>query len=247
MKNDSYREQEQTEAEAGGLAHFPDHEDLVITAVELMKKQRYRYLISFGPYTLSVHEDVMIKYRMIKGAVFRKNALEEIVAADERHRAYVEALRYLERKPRTSKEIAQRLQQKGWEQGSIDHTLERLEREKLVDDGLYARMWAQQRMTSHKKGRLWVKQELRQKGIESGMIAEALGEVSPEEELESALVIGRKKWQQTKGEPLDRKRKTGAFLMRRGFGGEQVRQVLKRLIDEEFEEVDEDALEDDFV
>lgn len=244
MKNNSYGQQEQVEA--GDLSSFPEDEDLVISSIELMRKQRHRYLISFGPYSISVHEDVMIKYRMIKGSVFRKDALQEIIIADERHRAYVEALRYLERKPRTSQEIAQRLQQKGWEQGSIDHTLERLEREKLIDDGLYAKMWAQQRMTTHKKGRLWVKQELRQKGIESGKIAEALGEVSPEEELESAWAIGRKKWQQTKGESLDRKRKTGAFLMRRGFNGEQVRQVLKRLAAGEEHARDWEAGDEDF-
>ena len=61
---------------------------------------------------MTVHEDVMLKYRMFKGNVFRKEELEEIIVADERQRAYVEALNHLSRKPRTAKEITQRLQQK---------------------------------------------------------------------------------------------------------------------------------------
>ena len=56
---------------------------------------------------------------------------------------------------------------------------------------------------------------------------------------------GTEKWQQTHGEMLDRKRKTGAYLMRRGFGGDQVRQVLKRLVDEDQEKGEwDDELED---
>lgn len=233
------------QAESSGIGHFPDHEDLVVTSVEMLKKPKHRYQIAFGPYLMTVHEDVMLKYRMFKGNVFRKEELEEIIVADERQRAYVEALNHLARKPRTAKEITQRLQQKGFEPSSVETTLERLEKDKLIDDALYAKMWTEQRMTSHKKGRLWVKQELRQKGIGTELITEALGEISADAELESALAVGRKKWQQTHGEMLDRKRKTGAYLMRRGFGGEQVRQVLKRLVDEDQEKGEwDDELED---
>lgn len=232
--------------DTSGIGHFPDHEDLVITSVEMLKKPRHRYQIAFGPYLMTVHEDVMLKYRMLKGNVFRKDELQEIVVSDERQRAYVEALNHLARKPRTAREIEQRLLQKGFGTGSIENALERLERDKLVDDALYAKMWAEQRMTSHKKGRLWVKQELRQKGIEPELISQALDGVSRDEELASALTIGRKKWQQTSGELLDRKRKTGAYLMRRGFGGEQVRQTLNILIEEDQSESEWDAEMEDF-
>ncbi|WP_339266160.1 RecX family transcriptional regulator [Paenibacillus sp. FSL K6-1330] len=243
MKEENKEMSEQ--AESSGIEHFPAHEDLVVTSVEMLKKPKHRYQIAFGPYLMTVHEDVMLKYRMFKGNVFRKEELEEIIVADERQRAYVEALNHLARKPRTAKEITQRLQQKGFEPSSVETTLERLEKDKLIDDALYAKMWTEQRMTSHKKGRLWVKQELRQKGIGTELISEALGEISADAELESALAVGRKKWQQTHGEMLDRKRKTGAYLMRRGFGGDQVRQVLKRLVDEDQQQGEwDDGLED---
>lgn len=232
--------------DTSGIGHFPDHEDLVITSVEMLRKPRHRYQIAFGPYLMTVHEDVMLKYRMLKGNVFRKDELQEIVVADERQRAYVEALNHLARKPRTAREIEQRLLQKGFGTSSIENALERLERDKLIDDALYAKMWAEQRMTSHKKGRLWVKQELRQKGIEPELISQALDGVSRDEELASAVTIGRKKWQQTSGELLDRKRKTGAYLMRRGFGGEQVRQTLNILIEEDQSESEWDAEMEDF-
>ncbi|MGN7165911.1 regulatory protein RecX [Paenibacillus cellulositrophicus] len=216
-----------------GLAGFPDDETLWITEVERLAKPRGRYLISFGPYTLSVHEDVLVKYRMVKGNAFTKQELEEIVVADERQQAYVEGLKALERKPRTRKEIEMKLRQKGIETGSIEYALNRLVEERLVDDESYARQWAQQRIRNHRKGKAWIRQELQQKGVDKSIISEALAEVSSDQEFEAALAAGRKKWNQTKGEAADRKRKTGAYLMRRGYSGEQVRKVINQLLKED--------------
>ncbi|GIP21502.1 regulatory protein RecX [Paenibacillus sp. J22TS3] len=235
------------EEKRDGLADFPEDEALSITSVESLKKQKYRYLIRFGPHDLEVHEDVMIKYRMIKGNSFTKYDLLEIIAADEKQQAYVEALNYLSRKPRTSKEISVRLKEKGREEGIIQETVARLEKEGLINDALYAQEWAAQRVRNRGKGKMWVRQELRQKGVSKPLIEEALGGVPEEEEYDSALAMGAKKWRQTSGEVMDRKRKTGAYLMRRGFSGALVSRVLRSLIqdqaDSEEEEADLDRLD----
>ncbi|MGM1020105.1 MAG: regulatory protein RecX [Bacillota bacterium] len=218
------------ENEQQGISLFPDHEELMVTRVEQGQgRKRGRYTIHFGPYSLSILEDVMIKYNMFKGTTFVKKELEEIVLADEKQQAYVHALRYLGRKPRTRQEIEQRLTQKEMGQAVIDEVLNRLERERLVDDDLYARQWARQRITSQRKGKMWVRQELRQKGISKASIGEALGEVSDQEEWESALVVGRKKWNQVRGDIMEKKRKTYPFLMRRGYSGDMTRRVVNHL------------------
>lgn len=55
------------------ISLFPDHEELMITRVEQGQgRKRGRYIIHFGPYSLSVLEDVMIKYNMFKGTSFVK-------------------------------------------------------------------------------------------------------------------------------------------------------------------------------
>lgn len=228
MQNDKLH----TQQEMTDISHFPDGVDLEITAVERQPKQKGRYLISFGEHTLSIHEDVMIKYRMLRGNRFTKQELEEIVLADEKQRAYVQSLRFLERKQRTRKELADRLREKEMTHAVIEHALDRLEKEGLINDEQYAKQWAESRVSSQRKGKAWVRQELRQKGVDKALISEALAEVSQEQEYESCLVVGRKKWNQTRGEVLDRKRKTGSFLMRRGFSGEQVRKVINQLIRE---------------
>ncbi|MWV43472.1 regulatory protein RecX [Paenibacillus sp. HJL G12] len=234
QESDLNKQQEMTD-----VTHFPDDMDLEITAVERQPKQKGRYLISFGEYILSIHEDVMIKYRMLRGSTFTKRELEEIILADEKQRAYVQALKYLERKQRTRKELADRLREKEITSNVIEHALKRLENEGLINDELYAKQWAEQRVSNQRKGKAWVREELRQKGVDKSLISEALAEVSQEQEFESGLIVGRKKWNQTRGELLDKKRKTGAFLMRRGFSGELTRKVINQLIQEN-DEAEED-------
>ncbi|QDY82263.1 regulatory protein RecX [Paenibacillus polymyxa] len=238
---DEYTSEENKEQ---GISLFPDHEELMITRVEQGQgRKRGRYVIHFGPYSLSVLEDVMIKYNMFKGTSFVKKELEDIVLADEKQQAYVHALRYLGQKPRTRQEIVQRLAQKEVAQTVIDEILVRLQREKLVDDDLYARQWARQRIMSQRKGKMWIRQELRQKGISKASIGEALGEITDNEEWESALTVGRKKWNQVRGDIMDKKRKTFPFLMRRGYSGDITRRVINHLsVDEQDEAYDDGEL-----
>ncbi|KGE17453.1 regulatory protein RecX [Paenibacillus wynnii] len=225
--------EEKQDKEEHILSDFPDNELLEITRVERKKKSDHRYIIHFGAYNMTVHEDVMIKYRMITGSQFMKSDLEEIVLADERQRAYVEGLRYLGHKPRTAQEMARRLRQKEIGETIIAETLQRLQREQYIDDPLYAKQWAEQRITNQRKGKMWIRQELREKGIDKSLIAEALDDITPEQEQQSALLSARKKWNLIRGEVPDKRRKTGAYLMRRGFSGEMVRQVLQILVQEE--------------
>lgn len=96
-------------------------------------------------------------------------------------------------------------------------------------------------MEGQRKGKLWIRQELRQKGIANELIAEVLDDVSAEAELDTALTAGRKKWKQVRGDVQEKKRKTFAYLMRRGFSMDMVRRVVNRLIEEDGAEDLEDG------
>lgn len=225
-------EQEQPqelEKDVQGLDALPANMELTITSVLMLKRPKHRYQVRFDSYSLEVHEDVMIKYRMIKGAVFTKAELEDIVAADERQQSYADALKYLSLKPRTAYEISQRLGEKGWGQSTIEEVLARLQSEGYIDDAVYAQEWVSQRVRNRGKGKLWVRHELRQKGVSKPHIEEALGRLSEEDEYDSALQLGSKKWRSLSGELLDKKRKTGAFLQRRGFSSGVVSRVMREL------------------
>ncbi|MCG7407418.1 RecX family transcriptional regulator [Paenibacillus sp. ACRRX] len=198
----------------------------VIIRVEQDEAQKGRYTIHFEHAApLNVHEDVMIKYRLLRGAEVSLDFMEEIVRADEKTRAYVQALKYLQRKPRTSTEISRNLIQKGYDEEIIQIVVQQLEREWLVDDGAYAEQWTEQRVTRHLKGRRWVQHELKQKGVHERHIANAMASLDPEQELESAFHAARKKWRQTSGEAHLRRQKVAAYLARRGFPTDMARKA----------------------
>lgn len=230
---------EPEEPKSCSLEDWPEDQELTITKVERQRKSGHRYMISFGEYTLSVHEDVMIRFRMTTGSVFSKCDLLEIVRDNERQIAYAEGLRYLERKPRTAKEMADRLRLKEIGDTIIEDTLNRLRQERYIDDTWYARQWAEQRVGGRGKGKRWVRYELKEKGIDKGLIDEALDNLDPDLERESALQLARKKWRSLSGETRDKRRKTGAYLMRRGFPGELVQKCLSDILTEERENGEE--------
>lgn len=202
----------------------------VITMVERQKGNKHRYnLFIDGAYAFSVHEDVMIKYRLLKGESVDQDELEGILEDDERHQAYVEAIKYVGRRPRSVKEVRLHLKEKGYDQERIEEIVGRLKQERYLDDEAFAKLWTENRIISQKKGRRWVEMELSQKGVDDSDIASAFLAIDPEEEFASAWEIGRKKWRITSGEPLERRRKVMAFLLRRGYSNAMAGRVIRQL------------------
>jgi len=207
-------------------------EPFTIASVEPDLKRRYRYLI----YTegreepvLSVHEDILVRYRLFKGQLVEPGLAREIAAADVKHQAYVLAVGYLGAKPRTGKELARYLKRKELPPEAIESALERLRREKLVDDEAYAKQFAEQRLRSHLKGSRLIRQELLQRGVGREEAAEALGSLDPEDERDAALRVARKKWPYLKGEGRERRQRLALFLARRGYPAPVVREALKQV------------------
>ncbi|GGG11788.1 regulatory protein RecX [Paenibacillus abyssi] len=206
-----------------------------ITSVERDLKKRDRYFIyadhSEEPI-LSVHEDILIEYTLLKGHSVSVSDLPGILEADQKQNAYTLALAYLGMKPRTRKEIERYLIRKEIAPEVIEQVANRLEAEHTIDDGDYAKRFAEQRLRNHLKGRLSIKQELLQRGVSKSQAAEAISELDEDFELEAAVRAGGKKWPFIKGETRDRIRKLTMFLMRRGYPGGVVREAVKQVMND---------------
>ncbi|MFC4775319.1 regulatory protein RecX [Paenibacillus sp. GCM10023252] len=214
-----------------------------ITSVEQDRKERRRYHIyvdGAAEPMLSVHEDILIKFRLLKGQSFTSDELQHITKEDKRYRSYAMACTYLGLKSRTKKQIEQYLQRKEFEAEEISYTLERLERERIVDDEEYAKQFAAQRLRLGQKGRRWIKQELQQRGIDQGTAAEAANELDWEAELAAAEQAAEKKWRTLKGENFERRRKLMGFLMRRGFPGDITKEAIKKVAAGTIDDMEDD-------
>lgn len=219
-------------------------ETAVITKVERQKKNKRRYNIFIEEqYAFSVHEDVLVKHRLMKGERINREQQEEILRDEERHEVYMKGLRMIGRRPHAEKELKTKLRLQGHDEAVIGSVTDTLQREGYVNDQEFAKLWTEHRILSQRKGRNLVKQELHQKGLSRDHIQEAIGGISEDEELQAALQIAFKKWSQSTGEPYDRRRKTAALLMRRGFTASLINKVLQQIS----QDADEEHLEDSFM
>ncbi|PZE22869.1 recombinase RecX [Paenibacillus xerothermodurans] len=205
----------------------------LITKVERQTRSKDRYnLYVDDQFAFSLHEDVLIKYRLIKGARISTAEMRQIAQAQERQQAYLDAVRLLSIRLRSEHELAFRLKQKGYDAAIVEASLERLRAEQYVNDTLFAEQLTHQRIGSQRKGRQWVKQELLHKGLKPEQINHALDQVDVEVEFRSAFDLASKKYRsEGDADQLKLKRKTIALLQRRGYSSDIISRVMRQLGD----------------
>lgn len=202
----------------------------VITAVERQKRSRVRYNIFLdSEFAFSIHEDLLVKHKLLKGESVEAERLGELLLEDEKHRAYVDAIRYISVRARAVREVQQKLTTRGYEPPLIDQTIADLERQGYLNDRSFAELWAAERMRLQKKGRKWVELELKQKGIAPQWIEAAMSKVAEDEEQHYAFELAEKRWRQLNGDIPIRKRKLYDFLLRRGFSSAVTAAAVQRV------------------
>src|SRR5262245_28911988 len=145
--------------------------------------------------------------------------------------AYQRALGRLARRDHSVAELRRALVARGHEEDEVEAALERLRRERYLDDAGYAERYARSRLAHHGQGRALVRQGLRQRGItrpetEAGLRS-ALREVDEKAVLDA---LARRYWRQhARVEPAKRLPRLWAFLLRRGFAASLVHERLRAL------------------
>ncbi|MDQ0164798.1 RecX family transcriptional regulator [Bacillus horti] len=204
-----------------------------ISKIEVQKKNKQRYNIYIdGDYAFAVHEDILISQRLQKGKEITASELDVITAEEQYKKAERAAYHYLSYRPRTRKEIKDSLLRKDVEAGIVEQILDKLETEGYINDLDFALRWVSERIQLKLKGPLVLKEELRQKGISSRDIAEALGQLEYEEQVDACMRLAEKKWDQVKKrytEKREQKHKLMMYLQRRGFSFEVIQPVIQRL------------------
>ena len=145
-----------------------------------------------------------------------------------------DAVALLAQRARASGEIRQKLRRKLYMEDTVEMVLYKLERERLLNDEMFARDWAASRARSQ-IGRSRIMQELRMKGISAEMAEIALEELDEEEGDEAAVVLARKLLKRYSREADERKamQKLLMAMARRGYGYEESKQAVEKAIEEE--------------
>jgi regulatory protein len=207
-----------------------------ITAIETQQRDPERVNVFLnGSFAFGLPALAAVQESLRVGDVLGEEQIARLRALDEQAKAVNAAMNLLAMRPRSEREIRDRLKRKGYPPETIDAAVTKLEGWRYLDDEAFARFWVENREANKPRGRRLLEQELRLKGVDRETIRQTIAETDLDETA-AALNLGRNKLRTYgKLEPEVARRRLGAFLGRRGYGYD----VIKPVIDELFGEQDE--------
>ncbi|MBN1465808.1 RecX family transcriptional regulator [candidate division KSB1 bacterium] len=206
-------------------------ETRLITTIEPQEKRKYRFSIFLnGEFAFGIHQDVLIQSGIARGDALSQEKIERILELERRRSAKEKAYRLLAARPRSRKEMSDRLKRAGYLPKDIEWVLDELVRLKLINDGEFAVAFARSRMISRPCGQYLLRRELQQKGIDEADINKGVEQAYKEQsesDVARQIASQNKKKQMRLDEDKARKRVTD-FLLRRGFSWDLVNDVMER-------------------
>jgi regulatory protein len=133
---------------------------------------------------------------------------------------------------RSRAELAAKLAAKGVPDAVAGSLLDRFTDVGLVDDEAFARSWVQSRQAGKGLARRALAQELRRKGIDDGVARAALDEVDPDDEVEAARALVRRKLRAAaRLDHTTAVRRLAGLLARKGYPAGVAFQVIREELD----------------
>ena len=143
-------------------------------------------------------------------------------------------LRLLTAAPRTRAQLAAALSRRGVPGEAAEAVLGRFADVGLIDDAAFARAWVESRHYSRGLSRRSLSAELRQRGVETEEIREAVDALDPEQEVATARRLVEQKMAGTRGQsPEARARRAAGTLARKGYPPGLVFRLIKEVLERE--------------
>jgi regulatory protein len=204
-----------------------------ITEIQVQKKHPSRRSIFLdGKFFCGVSDEVAVKFHLKRGMEIDDHELKELLYEEELSKAKNYTYRILARRMYTTKEIRDKLAERGYIDEVTQDVIATLERYGYLNDRTYAEEWIRSRMRAKPKGKTALRQELARKGVEKSIIEDALNQTFDEsKEADMVLDLARQKARSySSDDPAVARRKLQSFLLRRGFDFETVRDAIEQVI-----------------
>ncbi|MFJ8620390.1 recombination regulator RecX [Streptomyces clavifer] len=148
-------------------------------------------------------------------------------------------LRLLTGTPRTRKQLADALRKREIPDEAAEEVLSRFVDVGLIDDAAFADAWVESRHHGRGLARRALVRELRTKGVDSAVIDEAVGQLDPEQEEETARELVARKLRSTRGLDRDKRlRRLAGMLARKGYGEGMALRVVRQALEAEGEDTE---------
>ena len=200
---------------------------MTVTKIEAVVNSKTRYKVFVDEqFAFVLHKGELSRYHILADGEISKETYDEIVAEVVLKRAKLRALHLLNDMGRTEMQLRQKLKQNNYTEFIIEEVLRYVKSFGYVNDAEYARSFIANR--KEKKSRKELYMQLSQKGIDSYVLDEVFEECYNEESSKEAISsIMKKKRYNPETATKNETQKILAYLTRKGFSYEDIRQVLQ--------------------
>ena len=136
-----------------------------------------KYKIFFDTKTLTLYEDVILKYNLLYKKEIDSDLLIEINNDNYKASIYDSALKYISIRMRSEKEIREYLLKKNYDAKDVNNTVNRLLDENLLNDKLFCKSYVNDKLNLTSSGLDKIKIELEKLDIKEEYINEALNSI----------------------------------------------------------------------
>lgn len=139
------------------------------------KSNKYKVIIDDEAYTL--YDDVIVKYGLIMKSDIDKKTFDEIISFNNELDSYYMSIKYITKKLRSELEIRKYLNDKFIPAPIIDKTVERLKKNKFLNDELFLKAYINDQINLSNNGPKRIKSSLLKLGIEEYLIDDVLKKI----------------------------------------------------------------------
>lgn len=215
---------------------------LTVTKISKGKGPFYRVDLSEGE-ALQVSEDVLVRYRLLKGRELDEETIQEIKKSSGADFGFQLAMNYLSYQLRSEKEIRTYLKEKEILQEDRNKIVARLKELDLVNDLVYGESYVRTNMRLSDKGPKKLAQQMQQKGLKPEIIEQAFAQYTVEDQVQNARQTAEKTFGKNHGKSQkELLRKIQQTLMTKGFSQEVIQQAMADLPQEVDQETEYDYL-----
>jgi regulatory protein len=208
-----------------------------ITKIENQKNRPARKNIyTDGTFAVGVSAETLLAFGLRTGDEITPERISLLERAEEVLGAKTAALRFLAVRPRSEREVRDRLREKEFGEEEIAQTIEDLKGARLLDDPAFARSYVRNALALKPTGRIALMQKLLALGVAKETAAAALDEILSvaDQEADAGRAAARflKRYTGLRGpdKPAKLRARLTAFLLRRGYPWSIVGPVVKKAV-----------------
>lgn len=206
--------------------------------IRIVRKDEKNVIVFFdNEEKIILSEDVFFQSGLRKGDEVSEDRFSFFVEQNIIYHIKQRAFSFLSRRFHSERELFFKLKSKSYDERLIKIVLSDLKSKNYLNDNIFAANYLEEKLNKKKWGINKIKSALYNKGISSKIVDEVLSKVDNQEDINLAMELAEKKFNQLKNTNADKKKyyqKLSVFLVARGFDFDTCREVCSRILKQDF-------------